>query len=871
MNKTILFKKFLAVFLIAAFTSFFGCNENKNKPTNFVLNDIGVFKKHGVDLMIYNDSYNTGGFFDEKVNGIQMIHHDVRTVTGGAVRLSPTPEQWDLTPIVEERIINESDNSVLITLYYSEFDFRSKLKIESKGDGCLFTVILDQPVPKALEGKAGMNIEFLPSTYFTKTFLMDEKTGICPLVPTGPMVADPFSEKIPQFNGLLTNERFGDTYAKALPFAEGKKLVLSPDDPKTLVAVESLTGEIGLYDGRNVASNGWLVVRELLPAGKTGEVVQWMFTPNSVSGWIREPVISHSQVGYHPNQDKVAVIELDANDKALGSASLVKVNSDGKEVNVLSGKTENWGKFLRYNYLKFDFTSVKEQGIYKIKYGNFSTGPFPIANEVYSNTWHPTLDILFPVQMDHMSVKQAYRMWHGNPHKDDALQAPTDTLIHDGYRMGSTTGTKYKPYEHIPGLNIGGWFDAGDFDIQTGTHCTTIGFMVGIWEDLKIMRDQTYIDQVNQHVVIHHPDGVPDLLQQIEHGTLALIAQYRAFGHAIRGIVQPNLWQYNSIGDAVNLTDGLIYNPKLKPHQKEGIYSGTKDDRWAFTTQSPGQDINLAGALAASSRALKSYNDELAAECLAAAEQIWLKEVLNAPVEVQPQPQPGAPGGGMGRVVTATQKAGLTIELLVATGDSKYADFLTGIWPTVKTTLSTPTRGFGGGGLPSLLKAIPFMGEDFKNDLREHAYTVKNQLDSISTTNPYGIPLGRGGFYGAGGNFAIVSWALTNAKLHQHFPDIISKEYATRGLNYVLGCHPASNISFVSGVGAHSKRVTYGNNRADFTFIPGAMVPGNYLISPDFYENKEDWPFIWYQNEYVVDGCAGYIYLAALVDKLYQE
>jgi len=160
------------------------------------------------------------------------------------------------------------------------------------------------------------------------------------------------------------------------------------------------------------------------------------------------------------------------------------------------------------------------------------------------------------------------------------------------------------------------------------------------------------------------------------------------------------------------------------------------------------------------------------------------------------------------------------------------------------------------------------MNEDYKKDLRSIALKIKVQLDSTSVQNPYGVPLGQGGFYAQGGNFAMVDWSLNNAKLHQYFPDIISKEYAIRGLDYILGCHPASSISFVSGVGVNSKRVTYGNNRADFTSIPGGMVPGNYLIKPDFYENQENWPFIWYENEVVVDGCAGYIYLSALIDNI---
>lgn len=839
-----------------------------SQQTSFKLNDQGVFRKQGVDLMIYNDSYNSGGFFDEKVNGIEMIQHEVRTVTGGAVRLSPTPEQWDLTPIVQNRAINTSDNSAMITLYYKEFDFTSKIKVEAKENGCLISIILDQPLPKKLEGKASMNIEFLPAIYFKKTFLMDNQPGICPSVPTGPMVADPWSEKIPQFNNLLTSERFGDTYAKVTPFATGKKLTLSPDDPKSLVTIKSLTGVIGLLDGRNLAPNGWLVVREIIPSEKIGVVIQWLFTPNGISNWVREPVISHSQAGYHPDQQKVAVIELDTKDKPLGSATLYRIGEDGSQFKAMDGKLVSWGKFLRYNYFKFDFSTVKESGIYKIQYGNTVTEPFPIGKDVYSNIWHPTLDTWFPVQMDHMFVKEAYRVWHGNVHQDDALQAPTDTLIHDGYRMGSTTGTKYKPYEHIPGLNVGGWFDAGDFDIQTNSHNTVIGYMVSTWEDIRPMRDQTMVDKDRKYVAIHHPDGIPDLIQQIEHGSLALVAQFRALGHTARGIVQPHLWQYNMIGDASNLTDGLIYNPNLKPFQKDGFTSGTMDDRWVFTSSEPLFDIGAATALASASRALKSYNDSLAAECLEIAKKVWEENVANK--KNRPEPHYNAPGDFpvFGRSISVSQEACMTIELLLSTGgDKKYSGYLAEIWPEVKSSLGgNPGRYFGASPVRTLLKAIPFMNEDYKNDLRALAVSTKKQLDSIINVNPYGVPLGRGGFYDQGSDFSIVDWSIRNAKLHQYFPDIISTEYAVRGLNYILGCHPASSISFVSGAGVHSKRVTYGNNRGDFTFIPGGMVPGNYLIKPDFYENQENWPFIWYENEAVIDGCAGYIYLSTLVD-----
>ncbi|MCK7533790.1 MAG: hypothetical protein MZV63_23555 [Marinilabiliales bacterium] len=41
----------------------------------------------GRNVLVFTNEYN-GMFFDEKTAGIELIHHGVRTATGGAVRLS---------------------------------------------------------------------------------------------------------------------------------------------------------------------------------------------------------------------------------------------------------------------------------------------------------------------------------------------------------------------------------------------------------------------------------------------------------------------------------------------------------------------------------------------------------------------------------------------------------------------------------------------------------------------------------------------------------------------------------------------------------------------------------------------------------------
>ncbi len=109
--------------------------------------------------------------------------------------------------------------------------------------------------------------------------------------------------------------------------------------------------------------------------------------------------------------------------------------------------------------------------------------------------------------------------------------------------------------------------------------------------------------------------------------------------------------------------------------------------------------------------------------------------------------------------------------------------------------------------------------------------------------------------------------ASVDVKLFEKF----GTEYTLQGLDYVLGAHPVSNISYVSGIGAQSKLIAYDINRADYTFIPGGMIPGVTIIQPDFPELINDWPFLWYENEYVVDTATAFILAANAADAVTRE
>jgi endoglucanase len=780
---------------------------------------------HGLTVLLFHNEYHSV-FGDQKMSGLEIILHEQRIATNGDVRLSPTPEQWDPIPQFKGRTRGPGKNELTASCEYPGRDLRYRIEVQPEANGFRIAVQLDQPLPTALNGKAGFNLEFLPSSYFGKSFLLDDQPGIFPRHPDGPMQKD------------------ADGVAQAVALASGQRMVLSPEDPLTRVAITSDGGQISLYDGRNKAQNGWFVVRTLIPAGKTKDVVVWHVHPNMIPGWTRPPVVAYNQVGYTPGRSKVAVLELDPLYNAPKTARVLRLSPDGEYREVLRGEIKPWGKWLRYQYAHFDFSGVREPGIYAIEYAEHVNAPFQISAHVYEKIWHPSLDIYLAEQMDHVKVREGYRIWHGASHLDDARQAPANYTHFDGYAMGPTTDSPFAPGEHVPGINVGGWYDAGDFDLRTQTQSRVITDLTFAKEVFGDTGDDTSIDEPARSVQIHKPDGSPDIPQQIQHGVTLLLAEYKAFGHAIPGIIEPTLEEYTHLGDAASKTDGRIYAERLKALETDGVYSGVPDDRWAFTTHITPLNYDVASALAAASRAFRGYDDKLANECLETAVRIWDQEHKQPPALFHSFNTTG------GELPDEETKA--AVELLIATnGAAPFRARLKDLLPIIQQRFDA--LGW------IAVRAIPLIDLQFKIALASSAKAYKSKLDAAVAKNPYSVPIATGTWGGSG---TAAGFAVHNYFLHMAFPDIVGTEYTLRGLDYLLGTHPVSNISYVSGVGTQSKLIGYGNNRADYTFIPGGMIPGVTILKPDFPELDDAWPFLWYEHEYVVDAATAFILAA---------
>ena len=824
---------------------------SKCTNTGFVLDTkSGYFRNCGVDVMAFDDIYPAG-----HQSGVSILMHGHRVATNGDIRFEQTPGQWQPLPKQGARVLSEEDNTITTALHYPDMDahlkgfnpmiypdytFDYSVTVKGEYDRVIVTVDLDRPIPQEYVGKLCFNLELFPGELFGKPWIMDKKQGIFPRQPNGPTMQQPSNyDKTASLQGvgdILTSREHlsgdGKGYNPIIaddiiaePYAVGRRFTVRPDDPYNRFTIETETSDLKLYDGRMNHNNGWFVVSSEVPADTAEGAIRWIITPHVVEDWMYTPVVQTSQVGYHPAQPKTAFVELDGRDAAERVVSLMRITENGEEL-VLTAPGTEWGKFLRYRYLKFDFSAVQEEGLYKVVCGTSESSVFRIAPDIYDRgVWQPVLEYFLPVQMCHMRVNEKYRVWHDLCHDDDARMAPVNYNHIDGYVQGPSTLCEYQPGDCVPGLNVGGWHDAGDFDLRVESQAGECYILSLAYEAFNVDYDATTVDQTRKVTEIHQPDGKNDILQQIEHGALSVVGGYRALGRLYRGIICNDLRQYVLLGDSSAMTDNV---------------KGNADDRWVFTEDNPPRELTTAAQLAATSRALRTFNPDLSAEALQAAKTLY------ADTRVEND------RAKMAKIHAAA-------ELLLTTNGEEYRAFL--LENDAFITAHMRELGWIAARAVHAVK-----DDDFTAKIRTAMLELKAQLDDLSAETPYGIPY-RPHIWGAG--WDIQRLGFEYYFLQDAFPDIFGPEFVYNALNFILGCHPGSNtVSFASGVGAKSATTAYGINRADWSYTPGGVISGTALIRPDFPELLT-FPFLWQQTEYVLGGGSShYMFLVLAAQKL---
>ena len=819
---------------------------------DFRINQKEYFENAGAGVMVYSDVYSEG-----HQGGVTLVLNGHRHAANGDVRFEVSQGQWQGLPRRRSRTVDTRAREIRVVQsypdsskhlagfnpsLYPDFAFEYTVAVRAEGDHLVLTVDLDRPVPETFAGKLGFNLELEPSKLLGQPWILDDRTGVFPHQPVGPTLSmESNTRHLGDFNPrgkasldqlLLDRRTYNPMIADDLvsaPLATGRKFVLNPHDDSARITIESEIGDLKLYDGRINHNNGWFILRTEFPAGTARGAARWIIRPTVDPDWRYTPVVQTSQIGYHPRQKKVAVIELDQRTSRFLEPELHHITADGSQL-VKREKASDWGEFQRYRYLQFDFSEVREEGLYQVRYGDQASSVFRIAKDVWDQgVWQTEVEYFLPIQMCHMRVNEKYRVWHDYCHHDDARMAPVDINHIDGYVQGPSTLCSFAPGDVVPGLNVGGWHDAGDYDIRVESQANEAYILALAVENLGAAWDETAIDFDRKVVEMHQPDGANDFVQQVENGALTIVAGWKALGRLYRGIICPTVRQYTHLGDASAHTDGI---------------AGGDDDRWVFTEENPSRELSVAAALACMHRVLKGHNDALAADCLDIARKLY--------AGVDPD-NPRLAGG----------KVQAAVELYLATGEREYRDFVLGQRDYVCRNIRQTGWYIG--------RFEQAAGDAaFSRAVRAALPQVRAMYAELAARTPYGVPHDQGNR--SSGSWEPQRLGFNYCFLHQAYPDLFEPDFLFDAMQFLLGMHPGQNTaSFVTGVGAKTVKAAYGTNRADWSYIPGGVAPGTNLIRPDLPELL-DFPYLWQEGEYCMGGYTSwFLYMALAADRILND
>jgi hypothetical protein len=234
----------------------------------------------------------------------------------------------------------------------------------------------------------------------------------------------------------------------------------------------------------------------------------------------------------------------------------------------------------------------------------------------------PTLEYFLPAQMCHMKVMEKYRLWHGAcPSRLTRAWRRSNPIHFDGYSQGPRR-SQLPACEPVPDSTAAAGTTPATGTCAWNRRPTPSTAWRWRWELFHSRLRQHHHRPEDLITEIHQPDGKPDVLQQLEHGR-APCRRLRILGRLYRGIIEPTLRQYVFLGDGALMTDNVVSPIREDTHAAPPWDCRSPDDRWVFTENNARRELHDGGALAAASRALKGYNDDLAARSLKAAIAIY--------------------------------------------------------------------------------------------------------------------------------------------------------------------------------------------------------------------------------------------------------
>lgn len=502
--------------------------------------------------------------------------------------------------------------------------------------------------------------------------------------------------------------------------------------------------------------------------------------------------IKVNQVGYYPNQQKVAVIEPTIKQKSF-------TLKDAK------GKTVWKGKAVRKSVSPFtekvrqvvDFSNVRKSGIYTLCAGNKKQRVI-IKDGAFADVANKAMKAFY-LQRTGMPIEKEYAGDYARP----AAHMDKKVFVHP------SAATAERPAGTVISSPFG-WYDAGDYNKYIVNSGFTIGVLLQAYEI-----NQAYIDKMNLNIP-ESGDDIPDYLDEIMY----------------------NLKWMQTMQDP---TDGGVYH-KLTTPFFEGFVMPTecKQDRYVVQ-KSTQAALDFAATMALAARIYGQYGAyrRFAGQALAMAERAYAWAVKN-PQTLYDQNgnnekyEPKVSTGMYDDKQSADEFFWAATELYFATGQQGYLEQAKQFAPTVYTL---PVWGdVAGLGIHQWInqamlkneKAEEKMVEKMKADMIAFCDDCVARIPTSSFHSSHGnraddFPWGSNSEKCAGQGIALLyAYTLTND--HKYL------DAAVGDADYLLGRN-ATGYCFVTGFG--TKQVMHPHQRISHADGIEAPLPGFLCGGPN--------------------------------------
>jgi endoglucanase len=545
-----------------------------------------------------------------------------------------------------------------------------------------------------------------------------------------------------------------------------------------------IAGKFLFKKNQTIAKRMWLYCSSLL--------LLFVFFLNSATAQTFLSSVRLNQVGYYPNERKVAVV---VGDVAVEGFEVVSI-ANNKVMFTGNLGPQKKSAYSATNTREIDFTNLTTAGQYKVRIpGLGESCAFLIKQGIYHDAGVATIKAFY-YQRASMALTSPYAgKWkRAMGHPDDKV------LIHPSAVTASKpAGTIIKTPR--------GWYDAGDYNKYVVNSGISTGTLLSAYEDFS-----SYFDTLKTNIP-ESGNQVPDILDEALYNIRWMLTMQD----------QDDGGVYNKCTNAV--FDAMVM-PEMATSQRYVVQKGT-----AAT-------LDFTAVMAQSARIFKRFNKALPGlsdSCLAASLKAWQWSVKNPSVEynqdlMNTRYTPIVLTGGYGDRKFSDEKFWAAAELAATTGST--TDYTTILTTSADQTSVPSWNNVGMLGYYTLIRCN--MGT--KPPLSQAVEVIKKRLIAYAdnlinhvAVNAFGCVMGQSKndfIWGSNAVAANQGIILINAYLATH--DNKYLQYALTNVDYLLGKN-ATGYCFITGIG--SKSPMHPHHRPSVADgivepVPGLLVAG---------------------------------------------